>query len=161
MNDRVETEIGVFSDPGEAESAVHRLESESVASERIGLVNDPRRAREVVGTRARQLVVPMALVGAIVGVVLLLLVPGQEAYKSSPAGLVPWAIIGAVAGLVVGALVGKLLPARDPEGYQDRVARGEILVTVKVAPADRARVRRILATAGATNLREERTGEAP
>jgi hypothetical protein len=161
MNEKIETEIGVFPGPAEAETAVRELEANEVPAERIGVVNDPRKAREVVGTRARQLVIPMALVGAVAGIVLLLLVPGQEAYKTGPAGLVPWAIVGAIAGIVVGALLGKTLPARDPEGYQERVGRVEILVTVKVAPAERARVRRILATSGADNLREERTGEAP
>jgi hypothetical protein len=161
MNDKIETEVGVFADEGRAQAAVQQLEAESVPSERIGIVNDPRRAREVVGTRAVQLVIPMAIVGAVAGIVLLLIVPGQEAYKTGPSGLVPWAIVGAIAGVVVGALVGKVLPAKDPERYQERVSRGEILVTVRVTPTERGRVRRILAASGAENLAEERTGEAP
>ena len=161
MDQRVETEVGVFSDEPGAQAAVQRLQAEAVSPERIGLVNDARRAREVVGTRSRQLVIPFAIAGAVVGIVLLLLVPAQEAYKTSPAMLLPFALVGAAAGVVVGALAGKVIPAKDPERYQERVTRGEILVTVKVDPNERGRVRRILAAAGARNVREEGTGETP
>jgi outer membrane lipoprotein SlyB len=162
MDDSVATEVGVFDDETAAEGAVRRLEAAAVPPEQIGIVNDPRKAREVVGTRARQLVVPLALAGAIVGIVVLLLLPGQDAYRSGGlSGLVLYAIVGALAGIVAGALIGKVLPARDPDRYEGRVERGDILVTVKVAPPERERVRRILAASGALNLAEERTTEAP
>ena len=161
MNEKIETEIGVFSDETAAQAAAQRLEADAVPADRIGVINDPRKAREVVGTRARQLVVPMALLGAVAGIVLLLLIPGQDVYKTAPATLVLWAIVGAMAGVVVVALAGKTIPVKDPDRYEDRVEQGDILVTVKVDPADRARVRRILATSGARNLREEHTAEAP
>ncbi|TMD59831.1 MAG: hypothetical protein E6I87_08260 [Chloroflexi bacterium] len=161
MAENIETEIGVFADETAALRAVRRLEADGIAPERVGVINDPRRSREVVGTRARQLVIPMTLLGAVTGVVLLLLVPGQDAYKSSPSSLVPWAIVGAMAGLLVGALAGKLLPAKDPERYEQRVERGDVLVTVKVPAAERARVRRLLSDAAAQNVREERNTEAP
>lgn len=160
MERGTETEIGVFPDAGHAEEAVRAL-SDSVAAERIGVIDDPRKAREVVGTRVGQLVVPGAIAGALAGVVLLLLVPGLENYKTSPVTLAPWAIVGALLGLVTGALVGKLLPRRDAGRYERRLERGGVLVAVHCSPNECAAVRRILARAGAENLGHEPTAESP
>ena len=162
MNERIATEVGVFSDRSGANAAVARLEEVAIPPEDIGVIADPRKAREVVGTRARQLVVPMALIGAVAGVMLLVLAnPAQGGVKFDPAFLAVWVLVGVAGGILVGALAGKLVPRKDPDRYVERVERGDILVTVKVTPDERSRVRRLLAAAGAVNLREEPTGEAP
>ena len=151
----------MFAHGSGAQRAVPTLQSNAVAPERIGMIDDPRRAREVVGTRARQLVVPLTLIGALAGVVLLLLVPGADAYKTSPSALITWLLIGAAAGLLCGALLGKLTPRGDARLYERQVERGAVLVTVHCAPGERGRIRGILAGAGARDVETEGTAESP
>lgn len=155
------TEIGVFPDKASADDAVRRLESSRVPAERIGLVDDPRRAREVVGTRTRSFLAPMTVAGALVGLALLLVIPGSDAYRTNPSALVPWLVVGALAGVLTGALVGAVLPRHDPSRYQRRVEGGAVLVTVHCAPRERARIRRILSGSGAANVAHEGTAETP
>lgn len=160
MDEGTETEIGIFPDGDLAEEAVMTLRG-TIPPEQIGVIRDPRNAREIVGTRVTQFMLPAALIGAAAGVALLLLVPGDESYKTSPSALLPWALVGALIGVVTGVLLGKLVPRRDAGFYERRLERGGVLVTVHCAPNECVRVRRILARAGAENLAHERAAESP
>ena len=150
-----------FADGSGAERAAQTLPRTPWAPKRIGVIDDPRRSREVFGTRARQFVVPMTLIGAVVGVVLLLLVPGADPYQTSPSAPILWLLIGATAGLPCGALLGKLTPRGDARLYERQVERGAVLVTVHCAPGERGRIRGILAGAGARDVETEGTAESP
>jgi hypothetical protein len=160
MNRTVHTEIGVFGDDERAQRAVQELQANAVPVESIGVIRDPRKAREIVGTRVREFIVPMTILGAVGALLLLLLVPGAEEYKTNPSAIVPWLFVGALAGLVTGALLGQVTPRKDATLYERRLEQGAVLVTVHVIPAEERRVRRILAGAGAENLTHEAAAEA-
>lgn len=160
--ERTHTEVGVFESEQRARAAAASLESAGFSADDIGIVEDnPRRAQEVPAPRF-PLTAPLgAIIGAVLGFVI----------ASGPAsgvllearGVVTAVIVmmATVAGGLVGFYAGRYFPQRSGEVYQRPMDRGDVLITVKCAPHDRDRVRRLLQEAGAQSVREEKAADTP
>ncbi|HYY54176.1 MAG TPA: hypothetical protein VFA01_02245 [Candidatus Dormibacteraeota bacterium] len=161
MAQQVESEVAVFPNPAEGQRAAEALQSGGVAAENIAIINDPRRARDVVGNRLFPAIAVGVLVGAALAGGLAFLAPGAELVRSNLLVLALWIGIGAFIGFIAGDLGGRLIPRRDASLYQRRVEQGAVLLRVTCDRADRPRVRALLARAGAENVRSEQEAERP
>jgi hypothetical protein len=160
--ERTHTEVGVFESEQRARAAATALESAGLSADDIGVVEDnPRRAQEVPAPRF-PLTVPIgAIVGAVAG---FLIASGPASGVLLEARGVVTAVVvimATVAGGLVGFYAGRYFPQRSGKVYQRPVDRGDVLITVKCAPHERERVRRLLQEAGASTVREEKAADTP
>lgn len=153
------TVVGVFPHDEAARAALQQLDDAGFPADRVGVVaGDVRQAREVAGSFSPRGAMIGAGLGALVGLGLGL-ASGMSVNSAvaTPLGMIMFAIIGAFIGGLAGR--GKALKAHDYEKYQRVVDKDDALVTIRCAEEARDSARAALASAGATAVRVEETGE--
>ena len=160
----MKTVVGMFETRTEAEDAIQRLQAAGFGRDAIGVaMRDTGEAGDLaVTTGSHDLSaegaaaggVSGAVVGGLVGLALVgstVVLPGiGTVLIGGPiaAGLTGMGI-GAASGGLIGGLIGTGIPESDATTYQDRIARGHILVSVQTSDAHLARARQILTEEGA------------
>lgn len=150
----------------QANTIVDRLKASGVTNEHISVVmadNDKTRQFAVENeTKAPEGAVTGGTTGMAIGGTLgwltgigALAIPGVGPLIA--AGPIMAALSGAAAGGVIGGLTGALIgmgiPEYEAKTYEDRLQRGDAIITVTTHSAeDNARVERIFAEAGASNI---------
>jgi hypothetical protein len=136
------TAVGVFYEPGQAERAVEDLKRAGFTPEQIGVAvrkeaGDNAPAREPAGTLAEEGAVTGVLtggaLGALAGAVATGLIPGvgPVLVVGLLAGILGGAGAGATAGGLIGGLIGHGIPEEEAKHYEQELAAGRTIVTVK------------------------------
>jgi hypothetical protein len=149
------TVVGIFPDDRKAVAAMHALDLAGFEAGRVQMVaDDPSQAAEVGrNTYAAQ----GFLIGAIIGIVLVVVLRIWGNLGNDPVGLVIGSIgaVGgfAVIGLVVGSTIGRHAP--DAAAFARAIRRGGAIVSVQCPGEERNRAMQVLNGAGAQTIRDE------
>lgn len=169
------TVIGLFSHKDDANDAIKQLRDSGFASEDISIVvKDTSIKEEMEQTKGEQVVEGAAggaatggVIGGILGLiagVTAITLPGLGALliagplaaalglTGAAATTVSGAITGAVAGGLVGGLVSLGLPQEQAERFEERIGRGDILLSVDTRDKDEDAARTIYADNNAEEI---------
>jgi uncharacterized membrane protein len=155
------TILGVFDDSHAARRAMDELRSSGVTLEDVSIIT-PAGEGAAGGDdhiSAGEGAAVGAVWGGLVGLAALL-IPGVGPFIAG--GALFAALTGAAAGAIVGGVAGALmtnlgLSEAEARSYETMVHEGRTLVAVKTREEDAQEVRRILASAGATSVRDNQT----
>jgi len=157
------TILGVFDDAIAARRAMDALRASPLQLEDVSIVSRATESGEPVSSAEDVSAGEGAAVGAVWGGLVglaSLLIPGIGPFVAF--GALGAALTGAVTGAVVGGITAALvdfsgIPEEEARNYETMVREGRTLVAVKARAEDAQEVRRILASAGASSIRDNQT----
>ncbi len=161
--------VGIFSNRGDAENALHELKKTGFPMERVSVIAQDTDSKNMSGAEVREKVGNKADEGASVGAATggtlggltgllvglgTLAIPGigpvmlAGATATAIATTLAGAGIGAAAGSLLGGLIGLGIPEEEARSYNTRVERGHYLVIVDGTDAEIASAETILRRSG-------------
>jgi uncharacterized membrane protein len=157
------TILGIFDDPQAARRAVETLRNGSLDLDDVSIISRATETGAPVSSADDVSAGEGAAVGAVWGGLVglaALLIPGVGPFIAF--GALGAALTGAVTGAVVGGIAAALIDFGDisPEeasAYEEQIHQGMTLVAVKARDDNAHEVRSILASAGATSIRDNQT----